>query len=134
MKIKTSELTGDALDWAVATALGYTPSTIQGIDWGKRWEKPAPIGFWDEVDSPDGMFRPSESWTQGGPIIEREKMRLVYRDLGRDSYWCAEAFEAYAGNRYLDGKGPAPLIAAMRCLCRAKLGDEVEIPDEVHHE
>ena len=27
--------------------------------------------------------------------------------------------------------GPTPLIAAMRCYCCAKLGDEVDIPDEL---
>ena len=27
--------------------------------------------------------------------------------------------------------GSTPLIAAMRCYCRAKLGDELEIPEEL---
>jgi hypothetical protein len=27
--------------------------------------------------------------------------------------------------------GPTPLIAAMRCYCCSKLGDEVEVPEEV---
>ncbi len=74
MKTKTNTLTGPALDWAVATALGYTRSTIQGYNlFGSGpWKQPAPVGFWDEVDSPDGKFQPSTDWAQGGPIIEQE--------------------------------------------------------------
>ena len=30
-----------------------------------------------------------------------------------------------------NGAGPTPLIAAMRCFCCSKLGDEVEVPDEL---
>lgn len=31
----------------------------------------------------------------------------------------------------LDWDGPTPLVAAMRCLVASRLGDEVEIPDEL---
>jgi len=31
----------------------------------------------------------------------------------------------------IHGKGPTPLIAAMRCYVASKLGDEVEIPQEL---
>lgn len=30
-----------------------------------------------------------------------------------------------------EGYGPTPLIAAMRCFVASKLGDEVEVPDEL---
>lgn len=51
MKIKTSELTGAALDWAVAKCEG------RGND-----------GTWDENFS--------SNWLLGGPILEREKINL----------------------------------------------------------
>lgn len=54
MKIKTSELTGAALDWAVAKCEG---NTITFADDG------LPSGQWE-------MY--SSNWAQGGPIIERE--------------------------------------------------------------
>lgn len=50
---KTSELTGAALDWAVATC--------EGLDY---WEP--------EIGPSQPEY--STDWAQGGPIIEREKM------------------------------------------------------------
>ena len=32
---------------------------------------------------------------------------------------------------YVEITGPAPLVAAMRCYVANKLGDEVEIPEEL---
>lgn len=50
-KIKTSELTGPALDWAVARAAGlYAP---------EPW-----------------ISDPSTDWAQGGPIIDRERIQF----------------------------------------------------------
>lgn len=102
MKIKTQDLTGAALDLAVVRA-GY------GYDFK------LPLLF----------FNPSTDWSQGGPIIEREMVEL-YKDLSR---WTAvirvddeEPWELY---------GPTPLIAAMRCYVASKLGEEVDIPEEL---
>ena len=127
MKIKTAELTGAALDWAVATALGYTRTTIHTVEFGKRVSKPAPWGFWDEVDgdtSRDGTFHPSTNWAQGGPIIEREGIELgSYADQ-----WQAEM---HLEDGSIFERGQTPLIAAMRCLIASKMGDKIEIPDDL---
>jgi hypothetical protein len=48
-------------------------------------------------------------------------------------YWEAECVWAWARG-FDDGffqKGPTPLIAAMRCYVTLKLGDEVEVPEEL---
>ena len=98
MKIKTSELTGAALDWAVCKCEGEQPS---------RYTKY------------------STDWAQGGPILEREEINL----------W-TEGYAAWEATQY--GKwqewGPTPLIAAMRCYVGTKLGNEVEVPDELTNE
>ena len=63
----------------------------------------------------------SEWWAQGGPIIEREKISVYHMDwLNGDQKWMA-------GEQY----GPTPLIAAMRAYVASKLGDEIEIPEEL---
>ena len=111
--MKPSELTGAALDWAVLKAI------YPGCDSGSFWLNFARAN------------KHTEDWALSGPIIERERIRLVFRDLGAASYWCAEAYEAYQGNQYIDGKGPTPLIAAMRCYVSSKLGDEVQVPEEL---
>ena len=67
----------------------------------------------------------STDWSQGGPIIEREKIRLNY-GVGEEGFYC----EAYitAGTCQ---HGPTPLTAAMRCYVASKLGDKVDVPEEL---
>jgi len=102
--IKTSELTGAALDWAVAKC--------EGIEFRK-----------DDVRFRGAYARKySTDWAQGGPIIERESMALD----GSGTHWYAED-----KNGDEVRTGPTPLIAAMRCYVASKLGDTVEIPKEL---
>ena len=74
------------------------------------------------------VFEPSTNWSHGGPIIERENI-----DVTRKEQW-----EAWLDNHDPEGvvdasfgSGPTPLIAAMRCFVASRLGDEVEIPEEL---
>lgn len=71
--------------------------------------------------APQRKLEPPTNWSQGGPIIEREKtaIRFVPWDT-----WVAEC-KGYTG------EGTTPLIAAMRCYVASKLGDEVEVPEEL---
>jgi len=66
----------------------------------------------------------SIDWVKGGPIIEREK--IATRENGDSDDW-------YACKRFdTHGKfGPTPLIAAMRCYVASKLGDDVDVPEEL---
>ncbi len=121
MKIKTADLQGDALDWAVATLEGYT-------DWCGKTEKFLPprkeYGWVDFFD-----LRYSTDWSQAGPIIERERISL-YPTHGVS--WFAEgAPDSECDQELAAQRGPTPLIAAMRCFVAFKLGDEVEIPEEL---
>ena len=109
MKIKTSELTGPALRWAVAI--------IQLKDKSIPTKQLPP---WQLVEN----FHPDTDWARGGPIVEREKLGWFW-DSGNE-YWCASNPKATFCE-----DGPTPLIAAMRCLVASKLGDEVEVPDEL---
>jgi len=93
--MKTAELQGIALDRAVAHALG------------------AP-------DDGNGLPYYSTDWAQGGPIIERERIDVLYE---HDLRWIA------VPQKGIESYGPTPLIAAMRCYVASKLGDEVEIPE-----
>ncbi len=116
MKIKTSELTGVQLDWAVAAA-----NQLKVVLHGKS------IQVW-LVDSltkePEVLvnYRPSTSWSQGGPIIERERIVVQFGPL-----WTAVHHKRLGQPSY----GPTPLIAAMRCYVASKLGNEVDVPEEL---
>ena len=138
--MRVSELTGHALNWAVAMAEGdkvYHPRLGRPSDWNKeayladgsddRWvvrvENARVAHF------VDWTYNPSGDWMQGGPIIEREEFTLSHSPYehvfyGRARPWCAE-------KRGVMEYGPTPLIAAMRCYVASKLGDEVEIPAEL---
>jgi hypothetical protein len=117
MKIKTSELTGAALDWAV--------SLITNPDWSEEDRMDNTYKYFDTGLSVDEPYEPSSNWSQGGPIIEREGIATVY--VTEDDI---EAWEAAHPSGHTDF-GPTPLIAAMRCYVASKLGDEVEVPDEL---
>ena len=121
MKIKTSELTGAALDWAVAKCEGF----IKNETWfdhrvGRHFIRVVKKNsFEDHV-----YWAPSTNWQQGGPIIERENIGIGY-GVGIDG----DKWEA--GYTTPEETGPTPLIAAMRCFVASKLGDTVEVPDEL---
>lgn len=127
MKIKTAELTGKALNYAVAVAEGYTVRNNPTFD-GKRKS-----GFWVEVKKPKAApwlelnwLNYCVAWSYGGPIIERERIQVVFRvtDGNGGGYW-------EAANLFTDTygySGATPLLAAMRCYVASKLGTEVEIP------
>jgi hypothetical protein len=103
IKVKTRELTGAALDWAVAQT--FKPGT-----------------YWESKEFLDS-FHPSTDWSDGGPIIEREQIYLLRNSKGN---WVSIYKPGQIGIQ-----ATAPLIAAMRCYVVSKIGDEVEIPKEL---
>ena len=110
--MKTSELTGNALDWAVAKCEGYEIVRMRGNE----------ITFLDRTD--DGALNEkqigySTDWAQGGPIIEREFIGLQRWNAKFE--WAADI----GGDFYQYGE--TPLIVAMRCYVASKLGDDVDI-------
>lgn len=116
MKVKVSEATNLQLDWMVAKC--------EGVD-GE-----AARLFHDE-----GHYNYSTDWSQGGPLIEREEISVIVdRDRVFDAEEPVERWYAtlpmICDAEYTE-YGPTPLIAAMRCFVVSRLGDEVEVPDEL---
>jgi hypothetical protein len=131
MKIKTSELQGAALDWAVAKCekmdIEIRPAGTCG--------RPLYVLAAKEGYTP-WTWEPSTNWSYAGPIIEREKLTVAPSD--QKSYVEQEAWTSYRIKTLFTDQGdidyqtgPTPLIAAMRCYVASKLGDEVEIPEEL---
>ena len=146
--MKASELTGAALDWAVAKCEGVD-DYIVNESFMTRWSDDE---FEDGVD-----YHYSTDWAQGGPIIEREDTSIIRCDDEYQNFpdkWMAERgansycestehqshdpmiqFSVWTdGSMFVkDGPfyGPTPLIAGMRCYVASKLGVEVEIPEEL---
>ena len=108
--VKTNELQGAALDWAVAKCEGSLAANTNNV-----------------FDFKEFNFSPSTNWAQGGPIIERDNISITSTNF---SWWeCDNGWYAHIGDRY--AHGPTPLIAAMRCYVASKLGDTIEIPEEL---
>ena len=117
--MKTSELIGAALDWAVDKC-NYMSHSLEP-------------DYCLEVG-----YAPSYStdWALGGPIIEREKLWVGY-SAARLSLRLIVMEDAVVHCRKIlwphrsgPTTGPTILIAAMRCYVASKLGDEIEIPKE----
>jgi len=121
--MKTSELTGAALDWAVAKA--------ERLDCyvDMRGSRNGWATFVDLGEHTHIRYTPSEHWGFGGPIIEREEIALepMTHDEHGDG-WLATRVE---GPAVCMEFGPTMLIAAMRCYVASHLGDEVDVPEEL---
>jgi hypothetical protein len=122
--IEINELSGKALDYAVALCSG------RGIG--------ASLVSLRNNNGTGKPFTPSTNWAQGGPIIERETDVLRKRSKAEEASLAypnpnfkfkAEKFSDTSA--YFCCFGSTPLIAAMRCFVASKMGDSVEIPDEL---
>jgi hypothetical protein len=106
--MKTTELSGAALDWAVAKVEGWKRELC-----------------YLNTEYPNY----SENWSLVGPIIEREKIDLFFSEGGT----CGAILMATEANPHpTPSYGTTPLIAVMRCYVASKLGDEVEIPEALN--
>jgi hypothetical protein len=122
--MKISEATPLQINWLVAR-LESEASPI-GMD-------SADILLYRSTATNAWMYKPwaipySTDWSQGGPIIEREGIDICTSTRGG---WIATLLVDCEDSEVVRGEGETPLIAAMRCYCCAKLGDEVDIPEEL---
>ena len=158
--MKMSELTGAALDWAVAKCEARTLETVlTNHDYRVGERDPAvnpeftgefmvtdPLdtdGYAIVGDDYDALvieahdhllatIEYSTDWAQAGAIIEREWINIEKRI--NEMHWTASVVyedKEHDGFERTEAKGDTPLIAAMRCYVASKLGDEVEIPEEL---
>ncbi|WP_340615823.1 phage protein NinX family protein [Xenorhabdus entomophaga] len=144
MKIKTSELTGRALDWAVARAVGMDIYMVNHYDDEYAWigngrvrqaafEKPIiTVGLCNDVhiefEAESKPYSPSTDWARCGPLIEKHHVELNFNSVSEE--WSAYIFNFEELESVIED-GDTPQIAICRAVVAAQLGDEVEIPDEL---
>ena len=142
--MKTSELIGPALDWAVAKCEGVTVKIIRtsscaeeaigkvtySIDFDQTWNSKGQERWLN--------YSPSCNWAIGGPIIQKTGIELLCNlteiEAARFSIPTKADWQAFhRSDRRTEARQFAntPLIAAMRCYVASRLGDEVEIPEEL---
>lgn len=138
IKIKTSELVGAALDWAVAKCEGLR------VEFNFQYTNDKNFNGWWQLGP--NCWQPlnsySSDWSKAGPVIERERIFLYfdYEDIttknGKE-ITIEKGWRAHITPRHYwmtprgKASGDTPLVAAMRCYVASKLGDEVEVPEEL---
>lgn len=142
MKMNVNELTGSKLDWAVAKCESV-PLVYRGRKWPTDGATTIEYAPWSVNPVVNGagpyvaslcrdQYSPSVDWSQGGQIIEREKIN-IHSNMTRmakypDYDWLADCPEH---RQCVSFTGQTPLIAAMRCYVASKLGDVIDIPEEL---
>ena len=125
MKIKTKTLSGIALDWLVAKCEGKVEQGVYGNP--ELLESGLHLHYCDVLLS--HPYSPSTDWAEGGPIVQRERMEVMpCMDVLVEKWIASHCFRQ---SKWSQECGPTPLIAVMRAFCCSKLGDEVDIPDEL---
>lgn len=155
--MKTSELIGPALDWALAKALGKVDlKPLKDAEINGRLPYDFDLCFdihnWEDVL--DIMHcRPTRCDCSPFELIDFAKELGFYifhkaKEAPYSITWALagpiieresicispfgpsrEGWDSYQDNHHAEG--PTPLIAAMRCYVASKLGNEVEIPKEL---
>lgn len=119
MLIGTINLSGKALDWAVAKAEGFDLVKYEG----NRIKQYRPGSV------PARSYTPSTNWEQGGTIVDRLH-GLQFKNWleSKPETKCQVELHNYEGDWI--AFGPTILIAAMRCYVASKLGATIEVPNE----
>lgn len=115
--MRVSELAGAQLDYWVAKAAGVDAVMSDPHRNGSR----NMVTFYcrDHDGHLDGRsYKPSEHWSDGGEIIEDNA--IGFHPIS-DAEWMAEEHITAC-----TGRGPTPLVAAMRAYVTSKFGDEVQ--------
>jgi hypothetical protein len=111
-EVKTAELIGPALDWAVALACEIVIDDSLG--------KELRINVCPGLQSP---WMPSFNWHQCGPLIARYRVSIIYSDEACNPCAWTDSTAAWHAE--------TPIIAACRAIVANKLGDTVRVPAEL---
>lgn len=117
MILKADELTGHALDWAVAKCEKFKTGEAAVTAVLRLFGSDNAYGY-----------QPSSEPQYGDSIVDREQINTIpYKNGG---------YLAYQGDNsnHADIHGPTKLIAAMRLYVANKLGANINIPDDVINE
>lgn len=121
VEVKTADLIGPALDWAVAQVEGISTHRFREKTYALFGSLAIPLG-----DAENG-YAPSTCWHCGGPLIEKHQMDLRWDGVDGKALWWNATHQELAAHQ----TDHSPLIAACLALVAAKLGDVVSVPAEL---
>lgn len=115
--VKTQDLTGAALDWAVAGA-----TNEQGY-WAELFQQCVITG--KTLGGISLKYSPSTDWSQAGPLLEKHKIGFGPVRGG----WVAHPHRPNEPTDWM--RAEAPLVAICRAIVADKLGMVVTVPAEL---
>lgn len=148
--VRVADLTGAALDWAVAKATGAAVSVLPVDNPDEKWQV-------QRAGYPHGPFWPSLDWSQCGPMIADNQVYLEPpHDVHRSKYdektgkirGCWQTYESWHATvsgrvrtlpakiegfpgRVGRGEGDTALIAACRAIVASHFDEFVSVPTEL---
>jgi hypothetical protein len=136
LKLAIGELTGHALAWAVATAVGYTPMVmvdeIPGAMLGggrvqHNYEDQVVIAHYERMKH-YGPFRPVTDYLKGGPLLDKYR---VSTEIAGDGWGALFNDTFCAATQRQVIHGATRLEAGLRCIAAHFLGPVVDVPAEL---
>lgn len=126
IEVKTAELIGPALDWAVDWVVSGKPlDVLQKKDGSGEWAY-----FHEGNWFAPGPRKYSTDWSWGGPLIERFGCDLTC--IAHDNCWEANCWDCDLPVPDIHiHEADTPLVAAMRAIVASRLGDAVSVPEEL---
>jgi hypothetical protein len=121
MKMQTKELTGKPLDWALAVAMGCTAIRQQHT---RTLDGPVQI----DARDPDGFFIRVDHTDPATCLGLTSKINIMQQ--ATDGTWRV-AGRRHDGCHQIHSHGSTLPEAVARCVVAMRLGDEVEVPDEL---
>ena len=127
--VKVSEASGVVLDWMVAKCEGKVEQGVYGTP--QLWNIGLHLHYCDAFLG--ASYSPSTNWAQGGPILTREHISRTIDHSGLwVAYWTDGYTEGDEGQKWMHCDR-SELVAGLRCYVASKLGNTVEVPEEIIH-
>ena len=124
-EVKTEELSGEALNWAVAIAENLTAFVSP-----PQYGNPHLVCVMPEHVHRGGYrYSPSTDWSQGGPLIDKYHMDFCCEHPETIGSALCDENGMYIDDRMMFGK--THLIAACRAIVASVLGETVSVPKEL---
>ncbi len=134
IEVKTADLSGEALGWAVGKAEGLDlylePPGYNGVSWRVF------ARYRGDVTEQSKRYDPWQNWALGGHLIEKHHVQTSFNGCGfsrspTGEYWCAYVCKPTGQEVLPSGGGPSVLTASCRAIAQAKLGETVKVPKEL---
>ncbi len=117
IEVKTADLAGEALGWAVGTAEGLN-LFMAPPEYGNPWRVFA--RYQGQAIEHTKRYNPWEDWALAGPLMEKHRV------------WMHESGTTWSAliTAWVDGCD-RPSVAICRAIVAATLGDTVQVPKEL---